>query len=238
MQTTYLFEVDGTTCKRVDTMKVPSGTKGLFLADFSFLNSKWDSFSKVAVFKNGSVIVHVALVSGTRITVPGEVLKRTGELLVGVFGMNKSGEQVLTTNYALAGRVLKGVSLDEVHNAATPDLMSQLGIALSKTQTIVQGAEDSIALSEQRVKENATKAEIAAGEAKAYAEAAKASADKADQIVGGYIIGDGLRLDADTHKLSVDMAFAVERDNTKPVTSAAVYTEVGNIDALLSAILY
>jgi hypothetical protein len=29
---------------------------------------------------------------------------------------------------------------------------------------------------------------------------------------------------------------AVEKDNTKPVTSAAVYTEVGNINALLATI--
>ena len=53
---------------------------------------------------------------------------------------------------------------------------------------------------------------------------------------GGYNIGDGLKLDAETNTLSVDTAAAVEKDNTKPVTSAAVYTEVGNINALLATI--
>lgn len=53
---------------------------------------------------------------------------------------------------------------------------------------------------------------------------------------GGYQIGDGLKLDAETNTLSVDTADAVEKDNTKPVTSAAVYTEVGNINALLATI--
>lgn len=53
---------------------------------------------------------------------------------------------------------------------------------------------------------------------------------------GGYTIGDGLKLDAATNTLSVDTAEAVEKDNTKPVTSAAVYTEVGNINALLATI--
>ena len=53
---------------------------------------------------------------------------------------------------------------------------------------------------------------------------------------GGYTIGDGLKLDQDTNTLSVDTAAAVEKDNTKPVTSAAVYTEVGNINALLATI--
>lgn len=53
---------------------------------------------------------------------------------------------------------------------------------------------------------------------------------------GGYNIGSGLKLDAKTNTLSVDTAEAVEKDNTKPVTSAAVYTEVGNINALLATI--
>lgn len=36
--------------------------------------------------------------------------------------------------------------------------------------------------------------------------------------------------------LTVDTAGAVQQDNTKPITSAAVYTEVGNINALLALI--
>ena len=53
---------------------------------------------------------------------------------------------------------------------------------------------------------------------------------------GGYNIGSGLKLDEETNTLSVDTAESVEKDNTKPVTSAAVYTEVGNINALLATI--
>lgn len=53
---------------------------------------------------------------------------------------------------------------------------------------------------------------------------------------GGYQIGPGLKLDAETNTLSVDTADAVEKDNTKPVTSAAVFAEVGNINALLATI--
>ena len=53
---------------------------------------------------------------------------------------------------------------------------------------------------------------------------------------GGYTIGNGLKLDEATNTLSVDTADAVEKDNTKPVTSAAVYTEVGNINAMLATI--
>ena len=34
----------------------------------------------------------------------------------------------------------------------------------------------------------------------------------------------------------VDTANVVEEDNTKPVTSAAVYVEIGNIEALLASL--
>lgn len=36
--------------------------------------------------------------------------------------------------------------------------------------------------------------------------------------------------------LSVNCAGSVEEDNTLPVTSAAVHTEIGNIDAILQSI--
>lgn len=51
-----------------------------------------------------------------------------------------------------------------------------------------------------------------------------------------YKIGNGLKLDAETNTLSVDSADTVEQDNTRPVTSAAVYATVGNINALLATI--
>lgn len=51
-----------------------------------------------------------------------------------------------------------------------------------------------------------------------------------------YKIGNGLKLDAETNTLSVDTADAVEQDNTRPVTSAAVFTTVGNIEILLGTI--
>lgn len=56
-----------------------------------------------------------------------------------------------------------------------------------------------------------------------------ASAD----TLGGIKVGENLKISADG-VLSVDTAKAIEEDNTKPVTSAAVFTEVGNIEVLLS----
>lgn len=67
------------------------------------------------------------------------------------------------------------------------------------------------------------------------------SADISVQFYSGggapaYVIGSGLKLDAETNTLSVDTADAVEQDNTRPITSAAVFTTVGNIEILLGTI--
>lgn len=51
----------------------------------------------------------------------------------------------------------------------------------------------------------------------------------------GYQIGHGLKVTG-TNTLEVDTATDVEQDNTLPITSAAVYTTVGNIEILLGTI--
>ena len=53
--------------------------------------------------------------------------------------------------------------------------------------------------------------------------------------LGGIIVGEDLAV-TPTGLLSVVKANAVEQDNTHPITAAAVYTEVGNINALLQTI--
>ena len=54
------------------------------------------------------------------------------------------------------------------------------------------------------------------------------------QLLGGIKVGEDLKITADG-TLSVDKATAVA-DNTKPITAAAVYKEVGNINAILATI--
>ena len=49
-----------------------------------------------------------------------------------------------------------------------------------------------------------------------------------------YQIGAGLKVEENV--LMVDTAGKVEQDNTRPVTSAAVYVEIGNIEALLASL--
>ena len=58
----------------------------------------------------------------------------------------------------------------------------------------------------------------------------------ASETVAGIVrVGENLKIGADG-VLSVDTATSVEEDNTRPVTSAAVQTTVGNIEILLKSI--
>ena len=54
-------------------------------------------------------------------------------------------------------------------------------------------------------------------------------------VAGIAKLGDNLVIDA-SGRLSVDTADEVTSDNTKPITSAAVHTSVGNIEILLETI--
>lgn len=53
--------------------------------------------------------------------------------------------------------------------------------------------------------------------------------------LGGIIVGEDLEI-TQQGVLSVTKANQVEQDNTHPITAAAVFTEVGNINALLQTI--
>lgn len=58
-----------------------------------------------------------------------------------------------------------------------------------------------------------------------------------DQTIAAYLeqnLGAGLKLEEGI--LSVDTVGEAEADNTRPITSAAVYMELGNINALLKTI--
>lgn len=175
----------------------------------------WDGLTKTAVFSNGKTTVDVLAANwdGDTVPVPHEVLAVPGRYArVGVYGADESGV-VLPTVWVSLGKVQPGAdpSGDETADPTLPvwaQLQKQIG-DLDDLKTYNKGNLVA-AINEARNSGGGTG--------------------------GGYNIGDGLKLDAATNTLSVDTAAAVEKDNTKPVTSAAVYTEVGNINALLATI--
>lgn len=175
----------------------------------------WDGLTKTAVFSNGKATVDVLAANwdGDTVPVPHEVLAVPGRhARVGVYGADESGV-VLPTVWVSLGKVQPGAdpSGDETADPSLPvwaQLQKQIG-DLDDLQTYNKGN---------------------------LVDAINEARSSGGSGGGGYTIGDGLKLDAATNTLSVDTAAAVEKDNTKPVTSAAVYTEVGNINALLATI--
>ena len=176
---------------------------------------EWDGLTKTAVFSNGKTTVDVLAANwdGDTVTVPHEVLAVPGRhARVGVYGADESGV-VLPTVWVSLGKVQPGAdpSGDASADPSMPvwaQLQNQIG-DLDDLQTYNKGN---------------------------LVDAINEARSSGGSGGGGYTIGDGLKLDEATNTLSVDTAAAVEKDNTKPVTSAAVYTEVGNINALLATI--
>lgn len=175
----------------------------------------WDGLTKTAVFSNGKTTVDVLAANwdGDTVPVPHEVLAVPGRhARVGVYGADESGV-VLPTVWVSLGKVQPGAdpSGDETADPSLPvwaQLQKQIG-DLDDLKTYNKGN---------------------------LVDAINEARSSGGSGGGGYTIGEGLKLDAATNTLSVDTAAAVEKDNTKPVTSAAVYTEVGNINALLATI--
>lgn len=175
----------------------------------------WDGLTKTAVFTNGKTTVDVLAANwdGDTVPVPHEVLAVPGRhARVGVYGADESGV-VLPTVWVSLGKVQPGAdpSGDASADPSLPvwaQLQKQIG-DLDDLQTYNRGN---------------------------LVDAINEARSSGGSGGGGYTIGEGLKLDAATNTLSVDTAEAVEKDNTKPVTSAAVYTEVGNINALLATI--
>ena len=175
----------------------------------------WSGLTKTAVFSAGRTTVDVleSAWDGNKVVVPHEILADAGPIArVGVYGANADG-LILPTVWVTLGKVMPAAepSGDPGADPTLPiwaQLQSQIG-DLDDLQTYNKGN---------------------------LVDAINEARSSGGSGGGGYTIGEGLKLDAATNTLSVDTAAAVEKDNTKPVTSAAVYTEVGNINALLATI--
>ena len=175
----------------------------------------WSGLTKTAVFSAGRTTVDVleSEWDGNKVVVPHEILADAGPIArVGVYGANADG-LILPTVWVTLGKVMPAAepSGDPGADPTLPiwaQLQNQIG-DLDDLKTYNKGN---------------------------LVDAINEARSSGGSGGGGYTIGEGLKLDAATNTLSVDTADAVEKDNTKPVTSAAVYTEVGNINALLATI--
>lgn len=175
----------------------------------------WSGLTKTAVFSAGRTTVDVleSAWDGNKVVVPHEILADAGPITrVGVYGANADG-LILPTVWVTLGKVMPAAEPSGDPGAdPTLPIWAQL-------QNQIGDLDDLKTYSKENLVAAINEARNSGGGSG-----------------GGYNIGSGLKLDAATNTLSVDTAAAVEKDNTKPVTSAAVYTEVGNINALLATI--
>lgn len=103
------------------------------------------------------------------------------------------------------------LTADEAPNTTlTPETINFINASLNELQDLVQQAKDSVS--------NVV-----------------ATTPATRSTLGGIIVGDDLSI-TEEGVLSVDKTANFSADNTKPVTAAAVYTEIGNINALLQTI--
>ena len=211
--------------------------------EFDFSAADWDGLQKTAVFKTRKESRDVAMITaGAPVAVPWEVLDTPGvELMVGVYGATGSGEIVVPTVWGSLGKIRRGATPSkQPPQPPTPSWPEQIEEAIQKN------ADDL----EKHAKDQENPHQVTAAQAGAIPASAKGTPggvatlgddgkvprEQLPDGGGGTTFTPGAGILLQDGVLSVDTADAVEQDNTLPVTSAAVFVEVGNIDALLSQI--
>lgn len=116
------FSVTWNKLLMIDEELVTSGSVNTVTAEFIFDNS-WEGYDRIAVFKNGEEAREVVLESD-RCVIPWEVLRRSGFLTVGVYGVQ--GERRLPTIYSKPLAVSQGAGAALPGQAPTPSPYSQL----------------------------------------------------------------------------------------------------------------
>ena len=194
-----------------------AGMAKVVTVHFAF-SPDWDSLSKTAVFSDGWRTVDVLeadWVDGCA-PIPPEVLQTAGRnVRVGVHGSDSTGV-VLPTIWAELGRVRPAADPSgDPSTDPTAPVWRQLQGQIGDLDELTTAAKSTLVA--------------------AINEAARSGGGGGSG--SGYIVdvSEDFAVDG-SGKLSLRKADAVEQDNTRPITSAAVYTEVGNINALLATI--
>lgn len=184
----------------------------------------WEGRTVSAIFTIGGATVVVLADSDGSVQVPPEATAVSGTGAITILGVDETSQRIsVDVPYlVMAHADVQGDAPDP-----TPDEWQQYVAAVKQYADQAQKAADKIPTPTP-------------------ADEGKSVVARADGTYGlaliqgggggvGYNIGHGLKVTGG-NTLEVDTAEAVEQDNTLPVTSAAVYTEVGNIDALLQTI--
>ena len=192
---------------------IPTGQVGFSTIRFEF-SSEWDGMPKIAQFMQGENKYNVA-VENNECTCPNGLVK--GWVSVRVRGYSET--DVIATANDILLPVSTGFQSGGIPPIpAAPDLYQQF-------LKVIQDQIGDLADLTTEEKENLV---AAINEAAASDYATK---DKAGTIK----VGDNLKISEDG-VLSVDTTDTAQQDNTKPMTSAGVYTLAGNIEVLLATL--
>lgn len=225
---------------------VTSGAVGIPV-QFSF-SDDWAELQKIAVFRNGKTSVDVALAEDSCAAPPETLI--TGDLLwIGVYGSNTEGNIIIPTVWANAGMVKEGTMPSGVDpSEPTPSWVAQVQeaaeTALATATAVQEAAEAGEFDGEDGVSPAVTIKEITGGHTVTITDRDHPSGQSFDVMDGsgggalpeGGLVGDILTRTGASSADWVTPASSAQQDNTRPITAAAVYTEIGNINALLATI--
>ena len=227
---TLHFEVQRQRIGMPECAELVADSAEIYEAVFTF-DAVWDGFARTAVFECAGERCEQLIVDD-RCIVPWEILHEDAYLRVGVYGVN--GSAAMPTVYSRTMYVAQGAEPSEASREHSADVFDQI-----------------VEIGQQTAEARAQWEGIRA-EAQTLPVGAAATASYSDGVLhlgipdGGVSswndltgkpfesIGENLKIVGGA--LTVDTAPNVQQDNTKPITSAAVYTEVGNINALLALI--
>lgn len=174
-------------------------------------NSDWNSLAIYAVFENPSGEKTRMLADDSfKVQVPPEATKEAGIGNIVIVGQGTDSRRI-TVNVPY--RVMDHSGIDGEDSDPTPDIFQQI------IKTFPPGGK--------------------AGQVLAKRTDADRDVEWRDILGSGdfsYGVGHGLKINYDTMELEVDSVNEAAEDNTLPITSGAVYKEIGNIEVLLASL--
>lgn len=229
---------------------VTSGSKEAYEVLLEFKDNEWDSLTKTIVFKHRGIVKDIVLNDSMQvIKIPWECMQYADEdLFIGVIGEG-NGQIVIPTIWDRLTTVLQGTKHGEETLNPTPSVYEQIVSLIGNLDGLSTESKSNIV---DAINEVNSKIQSGGGSGEAgtldhslltnreLAEQHPISAitnlkQELDNRFQESDLGTNLQVTVDG-KLSVKMASEVEKDNTLPASSALVYMQIGNINALLETI--
>ena len=209
------YAVTGQRIETTETAMLVAGTVNIYTASFAF-DEAWDGLQRTAVFAVDG-ITREQLLEDDACTVPWEVLVAGNRLRVGVYGTKADGTRLPTIWTERRMYINPGAGPTQEAADPSPTLVEQLLGRIGDPANLKTEDKSSLVAAINEIKETGS--------------SGYATKDKAGTIK----VGDNLKISEDG-VLSVDTTDTAQQDNTKPMTSAGVYTLAGNIEVLLATL--